>query len=283
MTGEAAVIEHLPAAQFRGARHRTLIQPLVEKLLPGVDLASAALSLLDCGLAAATTGEETVIEITFLGLVGPAATEPRSIAATAPSRQRDVLRWQSLYMKLPWEDWRHGRPSLIDAVIMPHLVRAASGSRAGRRRGSAQRHRALVEKLFPRGEAGWDTTRAFERFDLLAATGILPDAVVAGAGAESLEADTRLGTVMASGDRRRLALALGRLRSAVKDRPNVKPLMPAEFTLFELQKCVEAVLGPALHKQNFRRQLEAQGLLEPLGRLKSNTGGRPAQLYRFAG
>jgi hypothetical protein len=67
----------------------------------------------------------------------------------------------------------------------------------------------------------------------------------------------------------------------VKSRPLVFELMPEEFTLFELQKTVEAVLGPHLHKQNFRRMVEGGGLVEPTGQHRLRTGGRPARLYRF--
>jgi hypothetical protein len=58
-------------------------------------------------------------------------------------------------------------------------------------------------------------------------------------------------------------------------------LMPDDFTLFELQKTVEAILGPHLHKQNFRRLVESAGLVEPTGDVKTQTGGRPAKLFRF--
>ncbi len=78
-----------------------------------------------------------------------------------------------------------------------------------------------------------------------------------------------------------LARAIGELRRAIKCRPIVFELMHDEFTLFELQKAVEAILGPHLHKQNFRRLVEGCGLVEPTGELRFRTGGRPAQLYRF--
>ena len=57
--------------------------------------------------------------------------------------------------------------------------------------------------------------------------------------------------------------------------------MPEVFTLLELQKTVEAMLGPHLHKQNFRRLVESTGLVEPTGDQRFRTGGRPARLYRF--
>ena len=58
-------------------------------------------------------------------------------------------------------------------------------------------------------------------------------------------------------------------------------LTAAEFTLSQLQRTVEAVAGVSLHKQNFRRGLERNDLVEGLGRLHAETGGRPAELFRF--
>ncbi len=78
-----------------------------------------------------------------------------------------------------------------------------------------------------------------------------------------------------------LASAIGELRRSVKCQPVIFELMPDVFTLFELQKTVEAILGPHLHKQNFRRLVETGGLVEPTGEFRLRTGGRPAQLYRF--
>jgi hypothetical protein len=58
-------------------------------------------------------------------------------------------------------------------------------------------------------------------------------------------------------------------------------LMAEAFTLFELQRAVEALAGVRLHKQNFRRLVEQGGLVEGTGRLRQDTGGRPAELFRF--
>jgi hypothetical protein len=58
-------------------------------------------------------------------------------------------------------------------------------------------------------------------------------------------------------------------------------LMPAEFTLSALQRAVEAIAGIPLHKQNFRRVVERTGLVEGLGRMDADTGGRPAELFRY--
>ena len=81
--------------------------------------------------------------------------------------------------------------------------------------------------------------------------------------------------------RRILATAIARLRAKLKYRPVVFELMPAEFTLTELQRTVEAISGRHLHKQNFRRLVETAALVEPTGETSTATGGRPAALFRF--
>ena len=57
--------------------------------------------------------------------------------------------------------------------------------------------------------------------------------------------------------------------------------MAESFTLTELQRTVEAISGRHVHKQNFRRQVEAAAMVEPTGEATQQTGGRPAQLFRF--
>jgi hypothetical protein len=58
-------------------------------------------------------------------------------------------------------------------------------------------------------------------------------------------------------------------------------LMPGTFTLGRLQTTVEALAGQHLHKQNFRRLVEQQELVEETGEVDPDTGGRPAKLFRF--
>jgi hypothetical protein len=90
-----------------------------------------------------------------------------------------------------------------------------------------------------------------------------------------------LGQSMALDHRRILATALGRLRGKLKYRPMVFELLPTEFTLLQLQRVVEALAGVRLHKQNLRRLVETGRLVEGTARFDSQTGGRPAELFRF--
>jgi 8-oxo-dGTP diphosphatase len=72
---------------------------------------------------------------------------------------------------------------------------------------------------------------------------------------------------------------------AVRDRMDLYPvafrLLPATFTLSELQHMYELLLGRRLHKASFRRALAAASLVEPTDEWRSEGRGRPAQLYRY--
>ena len=81
--------------------------------------------------------------------------------------------------------------------------------------------------------------------------------------------------------RRILATGIARLRAKIKYHPVVFELMPDTFTLLQLQRCVEALAGRLVHKQNFRRLIEQQELVEETGETSQDTGGRPAKLFRF--
>jgi hypothetical protein len=56
--------------------------------------------------------------------------------------------------------------------------------------------------------------------------------------------------------------------------------MPHEFTLTELQRVYEIVLGRPLEKKAFRTRMLAMDLLEELPRVKEGRT-RPAQLFRL--
>lgn len=58
-------------------------------------------------------------------------------------------------------------------------------------------------------------------------------------------------------------------------------LLPATFTLSELQQMYELLLGKRLHKASFRRALQAAWLVEPTEQWRSEGRGRPAQLFRY--
>jgi 8-oxo-dGTP diphosphatase len=74
-----------------------------------------------------------------------------------------------------------------------------------------------------------------------------------------------------------------RVRAKAAYAPIALDLLPEAFTLGELQAVYEAVLERRLDTRNFRRDVLASGVVEPLGRVRSDGPGRPARLYRSAG
>jgi hypothetical protein len=227
----------------------------------------------DAPLADVGAGRARVVSVGYLAL------SPTAVETIAPGTD-----WAPCSRFFPWEDWRAGRPAVIDAVIAPELhawAGRASGDEAATRR-------ARAAALFALNGEAWNEERVLDRYELLYEVGLAPEAArdrarIAGRRAPEPEAhDPALGEPMISDHRRILATGLGRLRGKLKYRPVVFELTSPEFTLSELQKTVEAITGARLHKQNFRRAVERSGLVEPLGRLDLETGGRPAELFRFA-
>ncbi len=58
-------------------------------------------------------------------------------------------------------------------------------------------------------------------------------------------------------------------------------LLPQKFTLGQLQKLHEAVLGIELDKRNFRKKLLAKDLLHPLDERELGVAHKPARLYKL--
>lgn len=224
----------------------------------------------DAPLADVGAGTARVISVGYLGLTPKATDTPYPGAAWSP--------WLRFF---PWEDWREGRPALIDTALVPRLMDWA---------GRAEARKARVRRLFALEGALWKEERVLERYELLYEAGLAPEAardraIAAGRSTQSVgvdEPEPALGEPMISDHRRILATGLGRLRGKLRYRPVVFELAPEIFTLSALQKLVEGIGGIALHKQNFRRALERTGLVESAGRYERETGGRPAELYRFA-
>lgn len=77
-----------------------------------------------------------------------------------------------------------------------------------------------------------------------------------------------------------LAHATERLRDRLGVADIVRRLMPAQFTLSELQAACETIAGKPLDKRNFRKKLKALDVIEPTGELRQGSAHRPAALFR---
>lgn len=184
--------------------------------------------------------------------------------------------WRDWYRHFPWEDHRAGRPELIDQALAPAL---RAWSDASGKQASTQL--ARVQLAFGLDGQPWIEERTLERYELLYEAGLAPEATRDSGRKPPTLPVSALGEPMISDHRRILATAIGRLRGKLKYRPVVFELMGDSFTLLELQKVVESILGLSLHKQNFRRSLDRSSLVVGLGQTTQATGGRPAELFRF--
>jgi len=196
-------------------------------------------------------GNSRIISISYLALTSDTEQPPEGGG-----------QWRDCYQFFPWEDWRSGRPASLDEIIIPHLKNwATQGPSPVEKTSRSDR----IKLCFGEGDASWNDERVLDRFELLFEAGL-------GQG---------LGQPMASDHRRILATALSRLRGKIKYRPVAFDLMPELFTLSQLQQVVEGIVGYRLHKQNFRRALDRTGFVEGTGKKESQTGGRPAELFRY--
>jgi len=197
-----------------------------------------------------------------------------ALAREARPGRAEGAAWQNWYRFFPWEDWRSGKPAVL-APLEEHLSRWA-----GEAATEAER-RLREERVGLAFATSWNEELVLERYELLYEAGLIEERWRdLGRPARQQEGPT-IGVPMAADHRRILATAIGRLRGKIKYRPVVFELMPPAFTLLQLQRIVEALSGVRLHKQNFRRLVEQQGLVEETGGISAATGGRPARLVRF--
>ena len=180
--------------------------------------------------------------------------------------------WQDWYRYFPWEDWRSGAPAMLGQRIAPALQAWSEQAAA-----SARWERACVS--FGLDGNDWNEELVLQRYELLFEAGLVAEAWRDGMAAP--QGQTLLGMAMRNDHRRILATGMARLRAKIKYRPVVFELMADSFSLLQLQQTVEALAGRSLHKQNFRRLIEQQALVEETGEISSQGAGRPAKLFRF--
>jgi 8-oxo-dGTP diphosphatase len=77
------------------------------------------------------------------------------------------------------------------------------------------------------------------------------------------------------------ATALARLKGKVRYEPIGFELLPKKFTLSQLQKLYETVLGKELDKRNFRKKILNMNLLLALDETEKDVSHRAARLYQF--
>lgn len=79
-----------------------------------------------------------------------------------------------------------------------------------------------------------------------------------------------------------IKLAYERLKSKLEYTNIVYSLLPKEFTLTDLQKTYEIILGQKIDKRNFRKRMTALKLVKNTGKVLKGEAHRPAELYQFS-
>ncbi len=212
---------------------------------------------------------QQVISISYLGLT-----------REQPASGEYEASWASWYSYFPWEDHRLGAPAVIDERLAPRLHAWVEASADPDIRQDRLQRAAITFGLDGRP---WNEELVLQRYELLFEARLIPEARrgESGAARQDPNAAPPGGRSMILDHRRILATGIARLRAKIKYHPVVFELMPETFTLLQLQRCVEALAGRLVHKQNFRRLIEQQELVEETGEASQDTGGRPAKLFRF--
>jgi hypothetical protein len=209
---------------------------------------------------------DRVVSVSYLGLTREAPVVAGWDAA-----------WQPWYRYFPWEDFRGPGAALAEAVLGPALQDWSDSTDDLDIQRDRQRRICIAFGL--RGQR-WNEELVLQRYELLWEAGLAAEGRQDTASLSDTMTEA-LGKPMRHDHRRILATGIARLRAKIKYRPVVFELMPPAFTLLQLQRTVEALAGRLLHKQNFRRLIDQQDLVEETGAVTTETGGRPAKLFRF--
>lgn len=74
---------------------------------------------------------------------------------------------------------------------------------------------------------------------------------------------------------------INKLRDLVTLSNILKVLFPENFTMPELQKVYEGILGKTFDRRNFRKKLLSLNIIEDTNKTINNNGKKPAKLYKF--
>ena len=208
------------------------------------------------------------ISVTYLGLTREEPGAP----------QQEHASWRNWYQYFPWEDQRDAKSlQLVKQTIVPLLQNWVESAEDDTVRARRQQR---VNYNYGLNDARWNEDLVLQRYELLYEAALVPEALRHHPPL-AVPSPQLPGLAMQHDHRRNLATGIARLRAKIKYRPVMFELMPPEFSLLQLQQTVEALLGCFLHKQNFRRLIEQQQLVEETGAMAASKAGRPAKLFRF--
>ena len=111
------------------------------------------------------------------GDVGPHVVSIGYLALTQAKPPLDMQHgaWRSWYQYFPWEDWRRGRPEILEAAIEPRLREWAARSAVPPNARPVSRQER-VRICFGLDGAAWDEEKVLERYELLYEAGLVEEA-----------------------------------------------------------------------------------------------------------
>jgi hypothetical protein len=216
---------------------------------------------------------------------GPRVISVGYLALVRQAQLSGDAEWRDCYDFYPG---RTGATAGPPSSIRPSCRRSSIGRSAAPTRRRAPPARTAFRS--PSGRRStWEMERVLERYEVLYEAGLVDEAARDRNTHNNLAIDNDLcqaaraatGHLAALDHRRMMATALGRIRGKLQYRPVVFELLPEAFTLLKLQKTAESLPGVSLHKQNFRRLVVNNRLVEPTGMQERSSPGRPAELFRF--
>lgn len=86
---------------------------------------------------------------------------------------------------------------------------------------------------------------------------------------------------LAFSNERVVAYAEERLRNKLEYTNVVYSLLPPRFTLTDMQRVYEVILGEPIDKRNFRKRVVGLGIVRETGEVRKFGAHRPAMLYEF--
>jgi ADP-ribose pyrophosphatase YjhB (NUDIX family) len=162
--GQTSPLEGLPFGPFDPDGHRTFEIALREFVTRQTRFELGFVEQLytfgdkgrDAPLADVGAGTARVISVGYLALA------PLAVETDAPDTA-----WSPFFDFFPWEDWRRGRPEIIDDHLAPALIGWA---------GRSENRLARTRLLFALDGSPWNEERVLDRYELLYEAGLAPEA-----------------------------------------------------------------------------------------------------------
>lgn len=170
--------------------------------------------------------------------------------------------------------------SLVGGMILPtETAEDALGRHLAKKAGIKKIYH---EQLYTFSDIDRDPRGRVVSVAYLALTGEDPQILIDSASTETKWQPIDMLPALAYDHNHIIAVALERLKGKISYTNIAQFLLPAEFTLSDLQSVHELVTGKGLDKRNFRKKILACNIVKDTGKTRKQGVMRPAALYEFA-